>query len=401
MIKSLIKTEADYESALERIESLIGSQRGTHAFDELELLSALVEIYEQAHHPIDPPDPIDAIKFRIEQAGLKPKDLVPLMGSRAKVSEVLSRKRPLTLSLIRTLHEKLDIPAEILLHQPVTKLPEKEVPHPEKFPWSEIATRKWLAPLFRGSAQEARENAEELSNYLLRNLRKEHIQCAFYRRNVRAAQIDPYALLAWTARLVNVAKETICPVKYRKNSIDDDFMRKLISFSFLEEGPRLAREFLLKNGIVLVIERHLQKTHVDGVAIVAGDGTPVIGLSLRHNRLDNFWFCLCHELAHLKLHLDQNEEDWYADDLDVADNSQHEKEADRWAQDKLVPPEQWEYVKSCLTPANVQRAAQELRISAAIIAGRLRFQNKNYKLFSRLVGQGELHRQFNIDGVTL
>jgi HTH-type transcriptional regulator/antitoxin HigA len=395
MIKSLIKTEADYESALARIESLMGSARGTPAFDELELLSALVEIYEQAHHPIEPPDPIDAIKFRVEQAGLKPKDLVPLMGSRAKVSEILSGKRPLTLSLIRTLHEKLNIPAEILLRQPTADLAEKDVPHPEKFPWPEIASRKWLAPIFRGTAEEALQNAKELSSYLLRNLRKANIQVALYRRSVvRGARSDPYALLAWTAHLVNTARETICPVKYRKNSIDDDFMRKLVSFSFLEEGPRLARQFLLKNGVVLVIEPHLQKTYVDGAAIMLEDGTPVIGLSLRHNRLDNFWFCLCHELAHLRLHLDQNEEEVYVDDLDVQDNRRHEKEADEWAKDQLIPPEHWESVRNCQSPSDVERVAQGLHISPAIIAGRIRYERKNYKIFSRLIGQGELHPQF-------
>jgi HTH-type transcriptional regulator/antitoxin HigA len=394
MIKSLIKTEADYENALTKIESLMASQQGTPAFDELELLSALVEIYERAHHPVLPPDPVDAIKFRIEQAGLKPKDLVPLMGSRAKVSEMLSGKRPLSLSIIRTLHEKLNIPAEILLREPKTGLPDKTVPRPEKFPWSEIVNRNWLAPVFRGTVKEAVENAEELSRYLLRNLNKADVEVAFFRRNVRGAKFDSYALLAWTAQVVNRAKETICPAKYRKGSIDDDFMRRLVSFSFLEEGPRLASEFLLKNGIVLVIERHLPKTHVDGAATVLDGGTPVIGLSLRHDRIDNFWFCLCHELAHLKLHLDQNQLDWYVDDLDFVDKRQHEKEADKWAETRLILPEEWKMVEDCETPSDVEDVAQKLHISPAIIAGRLRYVRKNYKIFSRLIGQGDLRRQF-------
>ena len=227
MIKSLIRSEADYEFALAKIEILIGSSKGTSAFDELELLSALVEIYEQAHHPVAPPDPIEAIKFRIEQAGLKPKDLVPLMGSRAKVSEVLSGKRPLTLSLIRILHEKLNIPAEVLLREPTQKVPGKDVSHPEKFPWAEITSKRWLAPFFNGTPEEAAENSKELSRYLLRNVKKADVQVALFRRtapNVRGARFDSYALLAWTAQIVNVAKEKFCPTKYRKNSIDDDFM---------------------------------------------------------------------------------------------------------------------------------------------------------------------------------
>jgi HTH-type transcriptional regulator / antitoxin HigA len=393
-IKSLIKTEADYKTALSRIERLMNSPRSVETTDELELLSALVELYEQQQYPVLPPDPVDAIKFRVDQAGLKAKDLAPLMGSRAKVSEVLSGKRPLTLSLIRTLHEKLGIPAEILLRERTPISTEKDVPHPEKFPWEEIVERKWLTPLFRGTAQEARRNSAELSRYLLRNLQKADVHVAMFRRNVRGARIDPYALLAWTANLVNVAKDKSPPVRYRTNLIDDAFMRKLVSFSFFEEGPRLAKEYLLKNGIVLVIERHLSKTHVDGAATILDDGTPVIGLSLRHNRIDNFWFCLCHELAHLKLHLAQNERDWYVDDLDAADSSRHEKDADSWAQNKLIPPEDWLRVQNCASPAEVQLAAQELQISSAIIAGRIRYERKNYKLLSGLVGQGELHNHF-------
>ena len=393
-IKSLIKTEADYKAAVSRIEQLMSTVRSAETTDELELLSALVELYEQQHYPVLPPDPIDAIKFRVDQAGLKAKDLVPLIGSRAKVSEILSGKRPLTLSLIRTLHEKLGIPAEILLRERTPTSTEKDVPHPEKFPWEEIVTRRWLAPLFRGTAQEARRNSVELSRYLLRNLQTADVHVAKFRRNVRGARFDPYALLAWTANLVNVAKHMSSPVRYRTNLIDDAFMRKLVSFSFLEVGPRLAKEYLLKNGILLVIERHLSKTHVDGAATLLDDGTPVIGLSLRHNRIDNFWFCLCHELAHLKLHLAQNERDLYVDDLDAADSSRHEKDADSWAQNKLIPPEDWLGVQDCSSPAEVQLAAQQLQISSAIIAGRIRYERKNYKLFSGLVGQGELYNHF-------
>jgi HTH-type transcriptional regulator/antitoxin HigA len=394
MVSRLIKTEADYDAALAKIENLMGSAPGSAKFDELELLSALVELYEQRQYPIPPPDPIDAIKFRMEQAELKPKDLVPLIGSRAKVSEVLSGKRPLTLSIIRELHEKLGIPAEILLRKRETSLPEKVVPHPEKLPWKEIVERNWLAPVFRGTVDEAQEKVEELASYLLRNLRKDDLEAALFRRNVRAAHIDRYALLAWTARIMNVAHDTLRPVQYRKGSINDDFIGKLVSFSFMDKGPLLAKEFLIKNGVVLVIEPHLPKTHVDGAATMLEDGTPVIGMSLRYDRLDNFWFSLCHELAHVKLHLEQDNQTWYVDDLDVKDNSRHEKDADRWARDVLIPSDAWNRVVHCESPDDVENAAQELRISPAIIAGRIRYERKNYKLFSRLVGQGEVQKLF-------
>jgi HTH-type transcriptional regulator/antitoxin HigA len=124
MVNRLIKTEADYEQALGRIEELMGAEPGTPEADELELFATLVEMYEEAHYPIDFPDPVDAIRFRMQQAGLKQQDLVPYMGSRGKVSEVLNRKRPLTLSMMRGLHRGLGIPAEVLLQASGAEFPE-------------------------------------------------------------------------------------------------------------------------------------------------------------------------------------------------------------------------------------------------------------------------------------
>jgi HTH-type transcriptional regulator/antitoxin HigA len=392
MITHLIKTKAEYDAALKRLDQLIHSRPGTPDADELELLSALVELYERNHFEVLPPDPIEAIKFRIEQAGLKAKDLIPIMGSRGKVSEVLSGKRPLSLAIIRALNEQLGIPADILLRQPQGSVSSKVLPHPEKFPWGEIVERNWLAPLFRGTVKQAQERALELARYLLRNLRDDDLNIALFRRNVRGARIDDYALLAWTARIVNLAKEGLRPSTYRRGSINNDFMRNLISFSILDQGPFLVKEFLFKSGIILVIERHLQRTHVDGAATVLDDGTPVIGLSLRHDRLDNFWFCLCHELAHINLHIDEKKYHWFVDDLDIADTSREERDADRWAMDRLISPEQWMTIADCDSILDVERAAQKIRVHPAIIAGRIRYERKNYRVFSNLVGQGEVRR---------
>jgi HTH-type transcriptional regulator/antitoxin HigA len=114
----IIKTDAEHETALERIDEIFNAKLGTPDGDELELLVHLVEQYENDRYPIDFPDPIDAIKFRMEQQGLKQGDLLPYIGSKSKVSEVLSRKRPLSLSMIRKLNEGLHIPAEVLLQEP-------------------------------------------------------------------------------------------------------------------------------------------------------------------------------------------------------------------------------------------------------------------------------------------
>ena len=110
-----IRTESDYEQALRRVEELWGSPRGTAEGDELDVLATLVEAYEREHYPIDLPDPIDAIKFRLEQTGKSFGALIGIIGQRTRVYEVMRGDRPLSLNMIRKLHEDLEIPAEVLI----------------------------------------------------------------------------------------------------------------------------------------------------------------------------------------------------------------------------------------------------------------------------------------------
>jgi HTH-type transcriptional regulator/antitoxin HigA len=110
-----VKTEADYDAALARAEQLMDAEEGTIEADELDVLATLIEAYEDEHYPMGEVDPVDAIKFRMEQQGLTRKDLEPLIGNRTRVTEVLSRKRDLTLAMIRRLHAELGIPAEVLV----------------------------------------------------------------------------------------------------------------------------------------------------------------------------------------------------------------------------------------------------------------------------------------------
>lgn len=113
-----IRTKADYRAALKAIEMLMSARAGTPEGERLEILVTLVEAYEKKHYRFDLPDPVDAIKFRMEQMALGPKDLVPMIGQINRVYEILNRKRPLTLPMIRRLHRELGIPAESLLNEP-------------------------------------------------------------------------------------------------------------------------------------------------------------------------------------------------------------------------------------------------------------------------------------------
>jgi HTH-type transcriptional regulator/antitoxin HigA len=110
-----IRTEADYQAVLDEIERLLDAKSGTSEADRLEILTTLVEAYEEKHYPIPPPDPIEAIFYQMESRGLSRRDLEPFIGSRARVSEILNRKRPLTVEMIRSLHKGLGISAEVLI----------------------------------------------------------------------------------------------------------------------------------------------------------------------------------------------------------------------------------------------------------------------------------------------
>ena len=110
-----IRTKRDYETALKEVERLWGAKAGTPDGDRLDVLATLIDAYETEHHPMDPPDPIEAIKFRMEQQGLTRQDLEEIIGTRTRIAEVLSRKRGLSIAMIRRLHERLGISAEVLI----------------------------------------------------------------------------------------------------------------------------------------------------------------------------------------------------------------------------------------------------------------------------------------------
>lgn len=110
-----IRSAADYRKALAEVERLWGAKGGTSEGDRLDVLATLIDAYETEHYPLDPPDPIEAIKFRMEQQGLSRKDLEPLVGTRTRVAEVLNRKRGLSIAMIRRLHQRLGISADVLI----------------------------------------------------------------------------------------------------------------------------------------------------------------------------------------------------------------------------------------------------------------------------------------------
>jgi HTH-type transcriptional regulator/antitoxin HigA len=397
MKPKIIKTEAEHAEAMARIEQIFAAKPGTPEGDELELLTMLVEQFEREAFPIGLPTPVVAIKFRMEQQGLRSKDLIPLIGSASKVSEVLSGQRNLSLTMIRNLVKGLGIPAEVLIgHSGAELKPEREVAELRRYPVAEMFKRGWFAG-FTGSLAEAKSQLEDLFTGFAGALGGGVLRPAFNRQHVRdGSQQDDYALAAWRIRVMNLAlKEN--PPAYRKGTVTAEFLSKLAQLSYLDAGPKLAGEFLNKSGIHLVIERHLPKTHLDGAAMKLPDGSPVVALTLRHDRLDNFWFTLFHELAHVGLHLDQDGYEVFFDDLDDTGRDKCEKEADAMAQEALIPARLWK--ASGLTkhaPAEaVVRLASQLRINPAIPAGRVRHERQNFFMLKNLIGQGKVRCVFS------
>jgi len=113
-----VRSEKDHKAALSEMKRLWGSKSGTPEGDRLDVLATLVDAYENQHHPLDPPDPVEAIKFRMEQQGLTRKDLEGIIGTRTRIAEILNRRRRLSIGMIRRLHDRLGIPAEVLIREP-------------------------------------------------------------------------------------------------------------------------------------------------------------------------------------------------------------------------------------------------------------------------------------------
>jgi HTH-type transcriptional regulator / antitoxin HigA len=409
MVKlKLIKTEADHQAALARIDELMDAEPETPDADELELLAALVEMFEEKHFPIDLPGPIEAIKFRMEQSGLKPADLVPYIGSKSKVSEVLSGKRSLTLSMMRALNTHLGISAEVLLQKPGAELPRPTEVDWARFPLKEMASRGWIK-----NVDDLYSKAEEIMRaFILKAGGMDIVAQPVFRRNEggrKNAKTDHYALTAWCLRVLEMAGNEPLPVSYNENTVNSDFLRSVAKLSSFNNGPALAQEFLANHGIYLVLVGQLKKTYLDGATMVLASRSPVIGLTLRYDRIDNFWFTLLHELAHVK-DIFSSGVDLYVDDMTLRRKSGHKAEpgesdtmeevADKMAEEALIPSEIWEShpARKNADKSLVIGLAQKLGIHPAIIAGRIRYEQNNYRLLTKFVGQGEVRKCFEAHG---
>ena len=396
-----VRTERDYQAALARIDALMDAAPGSREGEELDVLADLVEFYETKHEPMGYPSPVAAIEFRMDQAGLRPRDLIPFIGSRAKVSEVLSGKRTLTMPIARALHKHLGIPADVLLQKPGMTFdkPSTSIEW-HRFPLKEMAKRGWIS-----TVSDLTKHAEELIGDLIERTGGPAVApTALYRKNDHLrvnAKTDEHSLKAWCWHVLATANENRPKNVYRPRTVTLNFLKQVARLSPHANGPRRAQKFLAKHGIPLVIVRHLNKTYLDGATLRLGDRRPVIGLTLRYDRIDNFWFCLLHELAHVGRHLNHNQGDTFVDDLTLRKMEgtrvdPREAQADEWAEEALIPRAVWEAstIRRRPKPQAVMNLAHELQIHPAIVAGRIRYERQNYRLLTQFVGTGEVRCQF-------
>ncbi|MFC2156520.1 transcriptional regulator [Acidobacteriota bacterium] len=398
MIHKVIKTVEDHKKALRRVDELMDALPNTEEGDELELLVTLIEIYEKDQFPIDLPDPIEALKFRMEQLNLNQQALVPYIGSKSKVSEVLNGKRPLTLSMMRALHKGLGIPAEVLLQ-------EKDHDFPQDFPdmdWSKFPIQDMMQNNWITFDKEIKGNEEEvMRNYINKVGGMDlftHLSMSFKKSRSLNKQYrtDRYALLVWCLRVLELA-DMSSNKKYRPELLD---LQEIVKLSYFENGPLLAKEYLEKAGVQFIIVPHLSKTFLDGAAMILESGIPIIALTLRFDRIDNFWFCLIHELVHLTKHLSK-ENNMILDELEPRQRENRgedplEKEADKLAQNALIPEKAWNTIDLKAKDLNkeVIQLGEDLKIHPAIIAGRIRYEKTNYRLLSQFIGKDQIRRLF-------
>ncbi|MEA3463611.1 MAG: ImmA/IrrE family metallo-endopeptidase [Patescibacteria group bacterium] len=208
--------------------------------------------------------------------------------------------------------------------------------------------------------------------------------------------MDKHALVVWSTAVVKKAKQIKYPATYKLGIVDLAFMQKVAQLSAKDNGPILAQDYLRKHGIALVIEPHFPQTYLDGATIMIDKKHPIIALTLRHDRLDNFWFSLMHELAHVSLHFNQNFYFFY-DDLDNPDSSnKQEYEADKLAGESLVPESKWEISPAKLVPSTIaaNSLAKELGVHIAIVAGKIRYEGRKYIYLNRIMKQEDVRKYF-------
>lgn len=263
-----------------------------------------------------------------------------------------------------------------------------------QLPYKEMIKRKWF------DVPRDVDPIERVREYFL-NAAGPQFATSLHRKKMRSGNVpNEYALLAWQARILERGRRKIDSGEVGVFELDDRWLPELVHLTKRQDGPKRAQSLLAKKGIALIFERHLPGSYLDGAAMLAEGGTPIVGLTLRHDRLDNFWFVLMHELGHVFMHLYDGLRFDFFDEEGGNNSDAIEAEADRFALDALIPEKLWNQCLSrfALSKEAVKIDAEAIGIDPSIVAGRIRKERGDYTILNDLVGQGEVRSQLEEAG---
>ncbi len=386
-----IRSAEDHAAALARIDALLAASEGTPEADELEVLAILVEKYEAGQWPIPDAPPHEVLRLVMEANGLSRKDLARYLGSPAAVSKVLSGKKELTLSQVRVLGRELGIPVAALVGGDVEPGPETDW---SRFPLQEMARRGLFGTAEREAPPKTlARRAEELLSRLVAEAGLDIACEPCLRQGLRPGpDSNPYAVLAWLLEVAVAARRRLAhqaPDPYRGLSQAD--LRQLAMLSKTREGLVEAVAFLARRGVPVVVVPHYKRSRIDGGVVMLNGGRPAIGLTLRYDRVDHFWFTLLHECAHIVLgHVQGYLAEECREDVALAGV---EREANALVEAVTVPEEAFASAVPDPGKASLQdviELAQRWGVGVPVVAGRVRFRSGDYRKFSGYVGRGEV-----------
>ncbi|MDB5250669.1 MAG: hypothetical protein JWQ40_5063 [Segetibacter sp.] len=337
--------------------------------------------------------PLALIKARIAN-GLTQSELADKIGMKMQQIQRYEAEQYETAS-IKTLTKI----AEALKVRLTGEVQIKSVDAPEalnskSYPFKQMFQRGWFGN-FSGTYNDAVLDSKNLLEKFFETAGFENFQYGFNKMSIRAgAAVNMFALNAWYGRVLIKASNQKTHQLYKKGTITDSWLQELAKLSTATNGPVKAADYLRNSGIKFIVEPHLEGTFLDGAALRWDNEQPILAMTTRYDRLDNFWFVLFHELAHIQLHLSEDLTVIF-DDLDVKIEG-IEQEADNFALNALIPDEVWRKSLVRFSPSNetVKSQANSLNIHPALVAGRIRRETGRYSVFSDLVGQGEVRACF-------
>ena len=386
---SIIKNDDQHEIYLARLDELMDLEDHTQDdIEEIELLGLLISTYEETNFPIDLPTPIEAIKFRMDQLGLDDSDLVRYIGQRSKVSEILNGKRALSKQMIKSLHEGLGIPLNVLmetnqisgeefksavLDKLVDELPLALMFKRNYFetPFTNLRDFKKSALFYIKEFLRSVSCSDNLANQVLLKSTS---------NNNSNKPINKSALLAWAVKLIQKTNETSLIGEFNADLITLEWMQSLVKLS-LEESPfETIRKELSAKGIHVIYLPHLERTYLDGAALKNDKDEPVIGITLRFSNVDSFWFTLMHELSHVKLHLSQD--NFFLENIEKLHTNKVEDEANELAAKALIDIDDGLLI-NIHDGKQVKKISEDLNIHPDIVAGRIRYISKDFRRFNQ------------------